>query len=58
MNRLRGSFVTSSAKSGLTTIIATSVPVKSIGYLSGPPFKPIESRNGRNTNALASRLKK
>ena len=58
MKRLRGSFVTSSAKGGLTTTIAMSVPVKSMGYLSAPPFKPIESRNGRRTNALASRLKK
>jgi len=58
MKRFLGSFVTSNANGGLTTTIATSVPVKSMGYLSAPPFKPIESRSGRSTNVLASRLKK
>ena len=49
MKRDRGSFATSAAKGGLTSIIPINVPVKSHGRFSTPPATPASSRTGRIT---------
>ena len=49
INRGLGSSLTSAAKTGLTAIMATSVPVNSHERFETPPATPASSRIGRMT---------